>query len=201
MPRTRFDNMSRQPVIAMTMTKIETFFADLLPKVLKILVYHSLNVLIKKVLLLKRWYVTRAFTVTRYFSLSFFPLGFVSLIFRQAQFGVKINTTNRSNEDLSLNTDISGGSVTTINIDDISPNTPSGLRTSTARGLGSRASGAGVDSQQQLSQAHLLEQLIGMQNAIESMETPMEQSEETMSVFMNMLEADAGLGGDFEDLS
>lgn len=97
--------------------------------------------------------------------------------------------------------DISSGGVTTINIDDISPNTPSGSRTSTARGLGSRAGGTGVDSQQQLSQAHLLEQLIGMQNAIESMETPMEQSEETMSVFMNMLEADAGLGGDFEGLS
>ena len=50
-------------------------------------------------------------------------------------------------------------------------------------------------------QAHLLEQLIGMQNAIESMESPMEQNEETMSVFMNMLEADAGLGGDFEELT
>lgn len=120
---------------------------------------------------------------------------------KQAQFGKRNNTTNRSNEDLSLNMDISSGGVTTINIDDISPNTPSGSRTSTARGLGSRAGGTGVDSQQQLSQAHLLEQLIGMQNAIESMETPMEQSEETMSVFMNMLEADAGLGGDFEGLS
>ena len=50
-------------------------------------------------------------------------------------------------------------------------------------------------------QAHLLEQLIGMQNAIESMESPMEQNEETMSVFMNMLEADAGLGGDFAELT
>ena len=57
------------------------------------------------------------------------------------------------------------------------------------------------DDHKQISQAHLLEQLIGMQNAIESMEAPMEQSEETMSVFMNMLEADAGLGGEFEDLS
>ena len=142
------------------------------------------------------------FTVTHaIFRCLFFSLGFVSLILRQAQFGRRTNTTNRSNEDLSLNMDISSGGVTTINIDDISPSTPSGSRTSTARGLGSRAGGAGVDSQQQLSQAHLLEQLIGMQNAIESMETPMEQSEETMSVFMNMLEADAGLGGDFEGLS
>ena len=75
-------------------------------------------------------------------------------------------------------------------MDDISPNTPGSL------GLRSPA----VDYSRQVSQAHLLEQLIGMQNAIESMETPMEQSEETMSVFMNMLEADAGLG-EFEDLS
>lgn len=89
--------------------------------------------------------------------------------------------------------------VSTINMDDISPNTPSTSRPSSVGGLGSRSSA--VDYQRQVSQAHLLEQLIGMQNAIESMETPMEQSEETMSVFMNMLEADAGLGGEFEDLS
>ena len=61
--------------------------------------------------------------------------------------------------------------------------------------MGARSSGA--DYQGQVSQAHLLEQLIGMQNAIESMETPMENNEETMSIFMNMLEADAGLGGEF----
>lgn len=93
------------------------------------------------------------------------------------------------------------GGVSTINMDDISPNAPGGSKTSSVGGLGSHGGGASVDNQQQLSQAHLLEQLIGMQNAIESMETPMEQSEETMSVFMNMLEADAGLGGDFEGLS
>lgn len=161
----------------------------------------STNLLKKRTGPLFLQYGSHVCSVKRAFFFHLVLFGFVSLIFRQAQFGMKTNTTNRSNDDLSLNMDISGGGVTTINIDDISPNTPSGSRTSAARGLGSRAGGAGVDSQQQLSQAHLLEQLIGMQNAIASMETPMEQSEETMSVFMNMLEADAGLGGDFEGLS
>ena len=105
--------------------------------------------------------------------------------------------TSKSNEDISIRDSAAG--VSTINIDDISPNTPSTSRTPSVGGLGSRSSA--VDYQRQASQAHLLEQLIGMQNAIESMETPMEQSEETMSVFMNMLEADAGLGGEFDDLS
>jgi len=52
----------------------------------------------------------------------------------------------------------------------------------------------------EISQPHLLEQLIGMQQAIESMESPMQQNEETMAMFMNMLEADAGLGGDLNDI-
>lgn len=52
----------------------------------------------------------------------------------------------------------------------------------------------------EISQPHLLEQLIGMQQAIESMESPMQQNEETMALFMNMLEADAGLGGDLNDI-
>ena len=86
------------------------------------------------------------------------------------------------------------GVIGTINMDDISLNSSS-LSRSSVVGLGSRS--LLMDNQRQVSQAHLLEQLIGMQNAIESMETPMEQSEETMSVFMNMLEADAGLGGEF----
>ena len=111
---------------------------------------------------------------------------------------MRTNSNSRSNEDLSLNMDISGD-VSTINVDDISPNSPSASRPPSVGGLGSRASGPGGDNQQRASQAHLLEQLIGMQSAIESMETPMEQSEETMSVFMNMLEADAGLGGELED--
>ena len=81
-------------------------------------------------------------------------------------------------------------------MDDISPNTPSSSRMPSGQNVRSSA----WDYQRQVSQAHLLEQLIGMQNAIESMETPMEQSEETMSVFMNLLEADGGLGGNFEDL-
>ena len=98
--------------------------------------------------------------------------------------------TGRSNEDTSFKNTPAG--ISTINRDDISPNTPGSL--------GGLRSGSAVDYSRQVSQAHLLEQLIGMQNAIESMETPMEQSEETMSVFMNMLEADAGFG-EFEDLS
>lgn len=91
--------------------------------------------------------------------------------------------------------------MSTINIDDISLNAPNAPRVPSTERTGSHAGGAALDNQRQLSQAHLLEQLIGMQNAIESMEAPMEQSEETMSVFMNMLEADAGLGGEFENLS
>lgn len=110
--------------------------------------------------------------------------------------GVK-TTSARLSEDMSFNNASAG--VATINIEDISPNTPSSSRVSSTGGLGTRP--GNVDYQRQISQAHLLEQLIGMQSAIESMETPMEQSEETMSVFMNMLEADAGLGGEFEDLS
>lgn len=110
--------------------------------------------------------------------------------------GVK-TTSARLSEDMSFNNTSAG--VATINIEDISPNTPSSSRVSSTGGLGTRP--GNVDYQRQISQAHLLEQLIGMQSAIESMETPMEQSEETMSVFMNMLEADAGLGGEFEDLS
>lgn len=85
---------------------------------------------------------------------------------------------------------------TTVNVEDISPNAPGSSRMISGQGVGSSS----WDHQRQVSQAHLLEQLIGMQNAIESMETPMEQSEETMSVFMNMLEADGGLGGEFEGL-
>lgn len=83
-----------------------------------------------------------------------------------------------------------------MNVDDISANAPGSSRMISGHGVGSSS----WDNQRQVSQAHLLEQLIGMQNAIESMETPMEQSEETMSVFMNMLEADGGLGGEFEGL-
>lgn len=113
---------------------------------------------------------------------------------REFQFGLGLN---RLNEGLPSNT----GGVSTINIDDISPNAPNAPRVPSTDRTGSHAVGAGLDNQRQLSQAHLLEQLIGMQNAIESMESPMEQSEETMSVFMNMLEADAGLGGEFENLS
>lgn len=96
-----------------------------------------------------------------------------------------------TNDDITM--DIPGV-IGTINMDDISLNSSSVSRSSVV-GLGSRS--LLMDNQRQVSQAHLLEQLIGMQNAIESMETPMEQSEETMSVFMNMLEADAGLGGEF----
>lgn len=96
-----------------------------------------------------------------------------------------------TNDDITM--DIPGV-IGTINMDDISLNASSVSRSSVV-GLGSRS--LLMDNQRQVSQAHLLEQLIGMQNAIESMETPMEQSEETMSVFMNMLEADAGLGGEF----
>ena len=118
-----------------------------------------------------------------------------NIVFREPQFGIPAGS--RPNEALSSN----AGGVSTINMDDISPNTANAAQGTSSGGVGSRAGGADVDNQRQLSQAHLLEQLIGMQNAIESMETPMEQSEETMSVFMNMLEADAGLGGEFEDLS
>lgn len=99
-----------------------------------------------------------------------------------------------SSDEITLNNTAAG--VSTINMDDISPNTPSSSRMPSGQNVRSSA----WDYQRQVSQAHLLEQLIGMQNAIESMETPMEQSEETMSVFMNLLEADGGLGGNFEDL-
>lgn len=100
---------------------------------------------------------------------------------------------NKPNDDLSLNSAL--GVASTINEDDISLNASSVSRSSVVGAMGARSSGA--DYQGQVSQAHLLEQLIGMQNAIESMETPMENNEETMSIFMNMLEADAGLGGEF----
>ena len=109
-----------------------------------------------------------------------------------------MRTNSRSNEDPSLNMDISGD-LSTINIDDISPNSSSATRPPSVGGMGSWTGGAGVDNQQQISQAHLLEQLLEMQSAMESMETQMEQSNKTMAVFMNMLEADARLGGEFED--
>ena len=95
--------------------------------------------------------------------------------------------------------------VSTINFSDIiissssSSSSGSGARDgATGDGLTNPGTAIGAGSGMQ---AHLLEQLIGMQNAIESMESPMEQNEETMSVFMNMLEADAGLGGDFAELT
>lgn len=100
-----------------------------------------------------------------------------------------------SNDEGAYETNVTAVA-TTVNVDDISPNAPGSSRMISGHGVGSSS----WDHQRQVSQAHLLEQLIGMQNAIESMETPMEQSEETMSVFMNMLEADGGLGGEFEGL-
>jgi hypothetical protein len=93
--------------------------------------------------------------------------------------------------------DSSAGSV--LDFNDMA--TPMNVNSSSSQGgnMTSLFPGVTAPGLPKMSQPHLLEQLIGMQQAIESMESPMQQSEESMAVFMNMLEADAGLGGDLSD--